>query len=226
MRNLLHHVTVTGLLVVAVMGTGCAAVLMGPGLPVGAQQATPHQWHGAGGLVASQEDKDVGLVGIAPGFDIRRYATVVIDRCSVVESEIKDEGDRELARTLSTFFQAELVRRLSSIGLFDRVVIRDEAGRPVSADRALSIECVVTQLTPGSLPLRIWVDMGAGRTKAEAELRFIDVETSTVVMVTADRRVGASLEESEPLLRDSFNDMARDLAKFLVRLNRGQGPRK
>ena len=84
----------------------------------------------------------------------------------------------------------------------------------------------MTKLDPGSLAQRIFLHMGAGRTKVEAELRFIDAQTGTVVMVTADRRVGASPEESEPLLRESFDDMARDVGKFLVRLNRGEGPRK
>ena len=48
-------------------------------------------------------------------------------------------------------------------------------------------------------------------------------------MVTADRRVaqmGIFGGDSKDHLRESFDDMARDLAKFLVRLNRGEAPRK
>jgi len=47
-------------------------------------------------------------------------------------------------------------------------------------------------------------------------------------MVTADRRVasagffgGADRDH----LRESFDDMARDLAKFLVRLSKGEAPK-
>jgi hypothetical protein len=220
----LRHVAVPALLFIGLIGAGC--VPMAPMWSIGAEQTTPHQWHGAGGIVPSQQDKDVGLVGIAPGFDIRRYATVVVDRCSVVESEIKDEEDRRLANTMPAFFQAELVRRLSATGIFERVVSSEDPGSPATPDRALRIECVMTKLDPGSLAQRIFLHMGAGRTKVEAELRFIDAQTDMVVMVTADRRVGASPEESEPLLRESFDDMARDVGKFLVRLNRGEGPRK
>ncbi len=48
-------------------------------------------------------------------------------------------------------------------------------------------------------------------------------------MVTADRRiasVGFFGGGTRDHLRDSFDDMARDLAKFLVRLSKGEAPRK
>jgi hypothetical protein len=52
-------------------------------------------------------------------------------------------------------------------------------------------------------------------------------------MVTADRRVAAVSEalsldyggDSERLLKQSFDNMARDLARFLVRLGRGEAPK-
>lgn len=47
-------------------------------------------------------------------------------------------------------------------------------------------------------------------------------------MVTADRRVaayGVFGGDSEDHLKESFGDMARDLARFLVRLSRGEAPR-
>jgi hypothetical protein len=48
-------------------------------------------------------------------------------------------------------------------------------------------------------------------------------------MVTADRRVaqmGFFGGDSRDHLKESFDDMARDLAKFLTRLSRGEAPRK
>ncbi len=50
-----------------------------------------------------------------------------------------------------------------------------------------------------------------------------------MVMVTADRRVaqmGFFGGDSKNHLKESFDDMAHDLAKFLVRLSRGEAPRK
>jgi hypothetical protein len=48
-------------------------------------------------------------------------------------------------------------------------------------------------------------------------------------MVTADRRVaqmGLFGGDSKDHLKESFDDMARDLARFLVRLAKGDVPRK
>ena len=58
---------------------------------------------------------------------------------------------------------------------------------------------------------------------------FTDVQTGRPVIVTADRRVaqmGFFGGDSQDHLKESFDDMARDLAKFLVRLSRGEAPRK
>jgi hypothetical protein len=220
----LRYVAVVALLIIAVAAVGC-----------GAAKTTPHQWHGAGGLIPAQEDKDAGLVALAPGFDIRRYGSVVVGRCTVVESQIKDAEDRELAQTMPAFLQAETVRRVIDTGLFNHVASLGEAPPPTSADRTLRIECVITQLAPGSatarsVPLFFFYGGGVGRTKAEVEFRFVDVQTETIAMVSADRRTAKTGKdgelESETLLRESFDKMAHDLAKFLVRLSRGEAPRK
>jgi len=68
------------------------------------------------------------------------------------------------------------------------------------------------------------IGFGAGAAKAQVETRFVDVQTGQVVLVTADRReaaFGIFGGDSEEHLQESFSDMARDLAKYLVRL-RGQ----
>jgi hypothetical protein len=156
----------------------------------GPTQTTPHQWHGASGIVPNREDKDAGLVGVASGFDIRRYASVVIDRCTVVESEIRDAEDRELARAMTAFLQGEMARRLEATGLFERVVNLGESPQPAAPEDGIRVECVVTQLTPGVEIGRAHPYAGgSGRTKAEAEFRFVDAQTGSIVMVTADRRV-------------------------------------
>jgi hypothetical protein len=67
---------------------------------------------------------------------------------------------------------------------------------------------------PGSPEGRILLGHGAGRTKAEVEFRFVDAQTGSIVMVTADRRVAQRPRSpehtrySEDLLRESFDDMA------------------
>ncbi len=47
--------------------------------------------------------------------------------------------------------------------------------------------------------------------------------------MTADRRVaqmGVFGGDSKDHLKEAFDDMARDLARFLLRLSRGEAPRK
>jgi hypothetical protein len=70
---------------------------------------------------------------------------------------------------------------------------------------------------------------GAGAARAQAEMRFVDVRSQKPVLVTADRRrasMGAFGDDSKDHWKESFDDMARDLGKFLVRLASGQAPAK
>ena len=60
-------------------------------------------------------------------------------------------------------------------------------------------------------------------------MHFVDAESGRVVLVTADRRLGSAGMfggDDEDFLEESFDDMARDLVKFLVRLSRGEAPGK
>jgi hypothetical protein len=70
---------------------------------------------------------------------------------------------------------------------------------------------------------------GAGAARAQAEMCFVDVSTQRPVLVTADRRrasVGFFGGDTKDHWKESFDDMARDLGKFLVRLAGGQAPAK
>ena len=69
----------------------------------------------------------------------------------------------------------------------------------------------------------------AGAARAQADMKFVEVSSGKVVMVTADRRkadAGAFGGSDREHLRESFDDMARDLAKFLVRLSKGEAPKE
>lgn len=199
----------------------------------GAVQMRAHDAVGAGGLQPTREDKDAGLVGFNPGFDLKAYRVIAVDRFSVPAEDIKDEEDKKLAGSMQAFFQSELVRRLRESGLFERVVNLIETPFQPGTERSLKLEGAITRLSGGSRALRFWVGFGAGRSKAQAETRFVDAQSGQVVMVTADRRVAAISEalsldyggDSEGLLKQSFDNMARDLSRFLFRLSRGQAPK-
>src|SRR5512132_1950084 len=89
---------------------------------VGSMQTSPDDVKGVGGLVPKEKDKDAGLVAIAPGFDIKAYRVVAVEKFTVTDPKVKDDGDRRTAAAMSAFLQGELARRLRDSGLFVRVV--------------------------------------------------------------------------------------------------------
>jgi len=196
---------------------------------VGSMQTRAHEPAGTATLRPSQEDYEAGLVGVASGFRLTDYRTVVVGLMKVAEAEVNDDEDRKLAAEMPRFFQSELVRRLRESGLFATVINASETQYTPSADKALMLEGEIVRLAPGSRALRYFVGFGAGRSKAQTEVRFVDSQSGAVVLVTADRRVaayGVFGGDSRDHLRESFDDMARDLTRFLVRLGRGEAPRQ
>jgi hypothetical protein len=197
---------------------------------IGAYQVSPDNVQTVGGLTPNVEDKDAGLVALAPGLDIKTYKVVAVDRFPVTDPAIKDEGDRRKAAEMSTIFQSELVRRLRDSGLFSRVVNLSETEFRPGPERTLRLEGVITRLGEGSQAARAFAGLyGAGAARAQAEMRFVDTQSRQPVLVTADRRrasVGVFGGDTKDHWKESFDDMARDLGKFLVRLSNGQAPGK
>jgi hypothetical protein len=196
----------------------------------GAYQVTADNPTGAGGLTPTVEDKDAGLVGIAAGFDLKAYPVIAVSLFPVTDPGIEDEGDRRLATSMSIFFQAELVRRLTASGLFTRVVNLTMTPWQPGPEKALRLDGRITRLGVGSQALRAMFGLyGAGKARAQSDMVFKDAQTGQPVIVTADRRVaqmGFFGGDSKDHLKESFDDMARDLAKFLTRLSRGEAPGK
>lgn len=197
---------------------------------IGAFQTSPDDVQGAGGLKPTVEDKDAGLVGVGSGFDVKSYRVIVVDKFRVTDPAIKDEGDRRTAAEMTTFLQSELVRRLRDTGLFARVVNLSETEFRPGPDKTLRLEGVISRLGEGSQAMRAMFGLyGAGRARAQAEMSFVDVRSRQVLLITADRRaasIGAFGGSAKDHWRESLDDMARDLGRFLVRLAQGQAPAK
>jgi hypothetical protein len=199
----------------------------------GAVQMTPQGPIGAGTLRPTQEDRDAGLVGIASGLDLSAYRTIAVDRFAVSDPDIKNEDDRKLAAEMPAFLQSELVRRLRASGLFNQVINLGEPQSQPGTQNALRLEGTITQLTGGSRALRFWISFGAGSAKMQVETRFVDLQSGQAVLATADRRIAAVSEamsldyggDSAGLLKQAFDNMARDLVRFLGRLARGEAPK-
>jgi Domain of unknown function (DUF4410) len=203
------------LVIISMVLTGC----------FGAYQVAPEAPLGVGGLKPTQEDQDAGRVGIATGFNLKDYPVIAVERFPVAKSEIEDQGDQRFADRMAFFYQAELVRRLREAGLFNRVVNLSETDLPVGAGKVLKLRGTITRLGRGSQAVRYLVGFGAGSTRAQAEMYFVDADSGQVMLVTADRRLasmGMFGGDDEDFLRESFNNMARDLVKFLTRLPKGE----
>jgi hypothetical protein len=193
----------------------------------GAYQVSPDNPVGVGELKPTHEDKDAGRVGIAPGFNLKDYSVIAVDPPEVAQSEIEDEGDRRFANSMAMFYQFELVRRLRETALFKQVLT--ETDIPADAGKALRLRGVITRLGRGSQAVRYLVGFGAGSTRAQAEMHFVDVASGQVVIVTADRRLasmGLFGGGDEDFLKESFSDMARDLGRFLTRLANREAAKK
>lgn len=135
-----------------------------------------------------------------------------------------------LAAKMAATLQFELIRRFRDNGPFQRVVNANDADFKPGAGPALRLQSAITRLGRGSQVARYFAGLyGAGRTRAQADMRFVEVSSQRVVLVTADRRtasMGLFGGSDEEHLEESFDDIARDLARFLVRLSKGEAPRK
>ena len=145
--------------------------------------------------------------------------------------KIEDEGDRRFAEKVTTGLHQQLVRRLRESGLFREVVDASATEVKPSDVPALRLRGEITRLGRGSQAARYFAGIyGAGRARAQADMYFAEIPSGQVVIATADRRVSGGVQwfggDDEEILNESFDDMARDLAKFLVRLSKGEAPSK
>ena len=195
----------------------------------GSRRSSPDNPMSAGGLTPSIQDAEAGLVGVAPGFDIRRYKIIAVEVFPVTDPDMKDAGDKAFAAKMTSRFQLELVRRLNESGLFQQIVNTSQTQLKPTNAPALRLRGSITRLGRGSQAARYFAGLyGAGATRAQADMQLVDAASNRVVVVTADRRlasVGFLGGSDEEHLEESFDDIARDLAKFLVRLSKGEAPK-
>src|SRR3989441_2996338 len=129
---------------------------------------------------------------------------------------------------MAGFLQLELVRRLKSSGLFPTVVNGSQTQYKPGAQPALRLQGAITRLGRGSQVARYFAGLyGAGRARAQADMRFVEASSGRVVMVTADRRVASigSVGGSDAgAPAGAVADLGPQLGKFLVRLSKGEAP--
>ena len=205
------------LIVLALVLAGC--------MEHGAIQTSADDPQTVDGLTPTVKDKDAGRVALTPGFEITKYKVIAVEKFPVTDAAVKDDDDRRFADKMTNVLQIELVRRLRDSKLFDQVVNAGDGNATAGAQPTLKLQGVVTRFGRGDRALRMWVGGGAGAARTQVEMRFVDVQTGKVVMVTADRRIAKVGGGSGELMEEAYDDMARDLGKFLVRLSKGQAPK-
>jgi hypothetical protein len=187
---------------------------------------TPVDPHAMAGLKPEIEDPDAGLVGIAPGFNVKSYRVLLVESFLVAPAEIKDEEDVRLARDMSAYLRTQLVSKLRAAGMYAEVLDGSITQPPVGKD-VLLLQGDISRPTEGSQALRYFVGFGAGATKAQIETRFLDGQSREVRTITADRRaagVGIFGGDSRQFLTESIDQMAAGLVKLLLRLAAGGRP--
>ena len=108
--------------------------------------------------------------------------------------------------------------------LFETVVSGEGAVPPAPAE-SLLMQGKITRLGRGSEAMRfLWGAYGAGQTRAQAEMFLVDARSGEVMVATADRRLSRAGGGDKFWLKEAFDDMARDLGKFLLRLSEGKAP--
>jgi hypothetical protein len=73
---------------------------------IGAMQTQATDPVGAGGLAPTVEDKDVGLVGLRQGFDLKTYTVLAVDKLPISPAVINDDEDRKFAAAMPPYPRA------------------------------------------------------------------------------------------------------------------------
>jgi hypothetical protein len=201
----------------------CALLLSG----CGAHRMSPVAPQTIGDLKPELEDADGGLVGMRPGLALKSYTAIILTPFKVAPGDIKDEEDARLAKDMTAYFQAQLVRRLQAAGIFARVIDAAASEATSGEDKALRLEGDMTKLTEGSQALRYFVGFGAGAAKAQIETRLVDVQSRRIELVTADRRaagMGIFGGDGRQFVTESMDQMAEGYVKLLKHLAEGGEP--
>jgi hypothetical protein len=201
----------------------CAAVLAG----CGAHRMPPVAPQAVGDLKPEIEDADGGLVGMRPGFSPKMYAVIVLTPLNVSAAEIKDDEDTRLAKDMTAYFQAQLIKKLQAAGIFSKVIDATASIEVPANEKILRLEGEITKLTEGSQALRYFVGFGAGAAKAQIEMRLLDVQSHRVELITADRRaagMGIFGGDGRQFVTESMDQMAEGYVKMLRHLSGGGRP--
>ncbi len=203
-------------LLFAALFAGCGAHRMSP--------VTPQE---AANLKLNVEDEDAGMVGMRPGFGAKAYSAIVLTPFKVNSRVEQDEEDARLAKDMSAYFQAQLVRKLKAAGIFANVIDANATTQKLGNEKVLRLEGDLTEITQGSRAARYFIGFGAGAAKAQIETRLLDAQSGRTELITADRRaagMGIFGGDGRQFVTESMDQMADGYVRLLKHLAGGGQP--
>lgn len=169
------------------------------------------------------EDKDLGKVYLASGFNFAPYDTLLISEPSTSLVSPKENID---PNEMKIVLKNQLLAKLEALDVFttvmdDKTVLSSEA---ISAPKVLVMKSKITELDPGNRALRYLVGFGAGSTKVQVETEIRDSKTKQLYFMSSDRRLaafGVFGGDSKGYILDSLSKIAEAHALFIKRIASG-----
>ena len=169
------------------------------------------------------EDKDLGKVYLASGFNFEPYDTLFISNPSTSLVSPKEDID---PNEMKIVLKNQLLAKLDALDVFttvtdDKSVLSSEV---ISAQQVLVMKSTITELDPGSRALRYLVGFGAGSTKVQVETEIRDSKTKQLYFRSSDRRsaaFGVFGGDSKDYILDSLSKIAEAHALFIKRIASG-----
>ncbi len=176
-----------------------------------------------------REDKDIGKVYLAPGFNFIGSETLLVLETSTTSVLPKKGIDPE---EMGIFLKNQLIRHLGETKIFPNVtddvsILSAKQGAPLNV---FVLESAITDIEPGNRALRGIVGLGAGAAKVQVEIAIRDAITKKILFKSLDRRVDpggiglgglAAAVESKALLNNALGTIAIKHSSFIKRIASG-----
>jgi hypothetical protein len=176
-----------------------------------------------------REDKDIGKVYLAPGFNFKGCETLVVLETSTASVLPKKDIDPE---EMGIYLKNQLIRHLGETKVFSNVT--DDVSVLSTKQGMLSsvfvLESAITEIEPGNRALRGLVGLGAGAAKVQVEIAIKDAINKKILFKSLDRRVDpggiglgglAAAVESKALLTNALATTAIKHSSFIKRIASG-----
>jgi hypothetical protein len=168
------------------------------------------------------DDKDLGKVYLAPGFNFKGYdVLLVLDPSTEMVLQKKNIDPEEM----KIYFKNQLIKMLRETGVY-KTVTDDSSVLSSMQDTgcgALVMKTVFTELDPGNRALRYLIP-GAGATKVQVESEIKDSKTEKIYFKASNRMsaiMGTFGGDSKAFILDSLYKIAEAHAAFIKRISSG-----